>query len=176
MFSERDLVRKPDMRRVNIPISLDMAFEALANLAGDSGGAGGDGTFERWAGVQESSAAWAGGGTGPVKLEGCSNVTPFAAGTCMSMGRSGLSSVLVPGTGTAVLLAATGHCQGLRRGCCPREWYQLREPWPMLSPLWRYWVRRRQQTSHHLPQALPGSHLVDNTAPDSQPHSPATPT
>ena len=34
------------MTRVNIPISLDTAFEALANLAGDSGGAGGDGTLK----------------------------------------------------------------------------------------------------------------------------------
>ena len=105
MFSERDLVRKPDMRRVNIPISLDMAFEALANLAGDSGGAP--------VATELSKASWCAGifscvgwrRHGPCEAgKGCSNVTPFAAGTCRSMGRSGLSSMLVPGSGTAVLL------------------------------------------------------------------------
>ena len=125
--------------------------------------------------MQESSAAWADGGTGPVKLEGCSIVTPFAAGTCRSMGRSGLSSMLVPGSGTAVLLplAIVKVCAG---GAAPVSGINCvthaGSAVALLGPA---------PAADESPLAagttgLPGSHLVDNTAPDSQPHSPATPT
>ena len=115
------------MTRVNIPISLDTAFEALANLAGDSGGAP--------VATELSKASWC---AGIFSCVGWRRHGPCEAGRMFHRHTLCCRYMQVHGPFGAELGArarhwhssatATGHCQGLRRGCCPHERYQLRVP------------------------------------------------